>query len=53
MMETMNVFRKGEAIFKSDNVSTISVIKDFLSAEAVKKKIQLDIICGKVVLYVQ
>lgn len=44
----INFFRKGEAVFKSDNVSTISVIKDFLSTEAVKKKIQLDMTCGKI-----
>ncbi|XP_077302740.1 BBSome complex member BBS7-like isoform X2 [Arctopsyche grandis] len=36
-------YQKGEAIFKSDSVSTISIIKDFLSAEATKKKVQLEI----------
>lgn len=38
---------KGEAEFKSDNVSTISILKDCISKEATKKKIQLDIDCGK------
>uniref|UniRef100_A0A0K8T3A0 Uncharacterized protein n=4 Tax=Lygus hesperus TaxID=30085 RepID=A0A0K8T3A0_LYGHE len=36
-------YRKGEAEFKSDDVSTISVLKDFLTKEATMKKIQLDI----------
>ncbi|ESP04393.1 hypothetical protein LOTGIDRAFT_223884 [Lottia gigantea] len=36
-------YRKGEAIFKSDNISTISILKDVLSKEATKKKIRLDI----------
>ena len=40
-------YRKGEAIFKSDNISTISILKDFLTKEATKKKISLDISCGK------
>jgi hypothetical protein len=35
----------GEAEFRSDNISTISILKDFLSKEATKKKIQLDISC--------
>ena len=32
-------------MFKSDNISTISILKDFLTKEATKKKIQLDISC--------
>ncbi|KAK6172249.1 hypothetical protein SNE40_015952 [Patella caerulea] len=36
-------YRKGEATFKSDNISTISILKDVLSKEATKKKIRLDI----------
>ncbi|GLH03727.1 uncharacterized protein GBIM_09587 [Gryllus bimaculatus] len=39
------IYRKGEAEFKSDNISTISILKDFLTKEATKKKIQLDISC--------
>lgn len=36
-------FRKGEGEFKSDNVSTISVLQAFLTGEATKKKIKVDI----------
>jgi len=36
-------FRKGEAVFRSDNVSTISILKEGLSKEATKKKIRLDV----------
>lgn len=36
-------YRKGEAIFRSDNISTISILKDVLSKEATNKKIRLDI----------
>ncbi|KTG31528.1 hypothetical protein cypCar_00003754, partial [Cyprinus carpio] len=35
--------RKGEANFKSDNISTISILKDVLSKEATKRKINLNI----------
>ncbi|KAI4879524.1 hypothetical protein NFI96_026821 [Prochilodus magdalenae] len=34
---------KGEGIFKSDNISTISILKDVLSKEATKRKINLNI----------
>ncbi|CAL1531525.1 unnamed protein product [Lymnaea stagnalis] len=36
-------YRKGEAVFRSDNISTISILKDVLSKEGTKKKIRLDI----------
>lgn len=36
-------YKKGEAKFRSDNISTISILKDVLSKEATKKKIRLDI----------
>jgi len=36
-------YKKGEAVFRSDNISTISILKDVLSKEATKKKIRLDI----------
>ncbi|KAJ4432478.1 hypothetical protein ANN_21097, partial [Periplaneta americana] len=36
---------KGEAEFKSDNISTISILKDILTKEATKKKIKLDMVC--------
>ncbi|XP_019389548.1 PREDICTED: Bardet-Biedl syndrome 7 protein isoform X2 [Crocodylus porosus] len=35
--------RKGEGFFKSDNISTISILKDVLSKEATKRKINLSI----------
>ncbi|KAM3672856.1 BBSome complex member BBS7 isoform 2-T2 [Ammospiza maritima maritima] len=35
--------RKGEGYFKSDNISTISILKDVLSKEATKRKINLNI----------
>ncbi|XP_064481512.1 Bardet-Biedl syndrome 7 protein homolog [Ornithodoros turicata] len=38
-------YRKGEAVFKSDNISTISILKDVLTKEATRKKISLDISC--------
>ncbi len=38
---------KGEANFKSDNISTISILKDVLSKEATKRKINLNISYGK------
>ncbi|XP_067000696.2 Bardet-Biedl syndrome 7 protein homolog isoform X2 [Anabrus simplex] len=38
-------YSKGEAEFKSDNISTISILKDILTKEATKKKIKLDISC--------
>uniref|UniRef100_A0A6Q2YKU6 Bardet-Biedl syndrome 7 protein homolog n=2 Tax=Esox lucius TaxID=8010 RepID=A0A6Q2YKU6_ESOLU len=34
---------KGESHFKSDNISTISILKDVLSKEATKRKINLNI----------
>ncbi|KAK1175356.1 hypothetical protein AOXY_G3052 [Acipenser oxyrinchus oxyrinchus] len=36
-------YSKGEGIFKSDNISTISILKDVLSKEATKRKINLNI----------
>lgn len=38
---------KGEGHFKSDNISTISILSDVLSKEATKKKINLNISYGK------
>lgn len=35
--------RRGEAQFKSDNISTVAILRDFISKEATKKKIKLDI----------
>ena len=39
--------RQHEAEFKSDNLSTISVIKEVISKEATKKKISIKITHGK------
>ncbi|RZF38664.1 hypothetical protein LSTR_LSTR003470 [Laodelphax striatellus] len=36
-------YSKGEAEFQSDNICTISILKDVLTKEATKKKIKLDI----------
>ena len=36
-------FRAGEGIFRSDNISTISILKDVLTKEATKRKINLNI----------
>lgn len=40
-------FSKGEGHFKSDNISTISILKDVLSKEATKRKNNLDISYGR------
>lgn len=37
---------KGEGHFRSDNISTISILSDVLSKEATKKKINLNISYG-------
>lgn len=39
------VYSAKEAVFKSDNISTISILKDVLTKEATRKKVQLDISC--------
>ncbi|KAL4229928.1 Bardet-Biedl syndrome 7 protein [Mactra antiquata] len=36
-------YSKGIATFRSDNISTISILKDVLTKEATKKKVRLDI----------
>nr|XP_039265008.1 Bardet-Biedl syndrome 7 protein homolog isoform X1 [Styela clava] len=36
-------YKKGEGIFKSDNISTISILKDVLTKEATGRKINLNI----------
>ncbi|XP_055676710.1 Bardet-Biedl syndrome 7 protein homolog [Lutzomyia longipalpis] len=36
-------YKKGEAEFRSDNISTISIIKDVLTREITKKRIKLEI----------
>lgn len=43
-------FSKGVAEFKSDNLSTISILKEYLTKEATKKRIKLEIAQCKYVL---
>lgn len=35
--------RKGEVKFRSDNLSTISILKDFMTKEATKRRIKIEI----------
>ncbi|XP_071846430.1 BBSome complex member BBS7-like isoform X1 [Apostichopus japonicus] len=37
------LYKKGEGTFRSDNISTISILKDVLSKEATRRKINLNI----------
>lgn len=37
------VYKKGEGTFRSDNISTISILKDVLTKEATRRKINLNI----------
>jgi Bardet-Biedl syndrome 7 protein len=37
------IYKQGEATFRSENVSTISIIKDVISKKATEKKVNLDI----------
>lgn len=46
-------FRKGEAIFKTENVSTISIIKDILTKEATKRRTKLEILLGLFFCFLQ
>ncbi|KAF4519730.1 hypothetical protein B566_EDAN014257 [Ephemera danica] len=39
------MYTKGKAEFKSDNMSTIAILRDVLTKEATKKKIKLEISC--------
>lgn len=42
-----NFQRKGYANFKSDNITTISILKDVLTKNATKKRIKLEISTSK------
>ena len=44
------VCRKEEVIFRSDNLSVISILKDVLTKEATKKGISLDISFGNSII---
>ncbi|XP_047495998.1 Bardet-Biedl syndrome 7 protein homolog [Penaeus chinensis] len=39
------IYGAREAVFRSDNISTISILKDVLTKEATRKKVRLDISC--------
>ncbi len=43
------VYRRGEAVFRSDNISTISVLKEVLSKETSSKKVLVKITHGEAV----
>lgn len=47
VVNNLDFLRKGEAIFRSDNISTISILKDVLTKEATKRKINLNISYGE------
>ena len=42
--------RKGEAVFRSDNMSTISVLKEVLSKETTQRKTQVKFSHGKAIM---
>ena len=41
----MTFYRLGEAVFRSDNISAISILKDVLSKEATQRKMNLNLSC--------
>uniref|UniRef100_A0A3Q3IW34 Bardet-Biedl syndrome 7 n=1 Tax=Monopterus albus TaxID=43700 RepID=A0A3Q3IW34_MONAL len=45
-----STYCKGEVHFRSDNISTISILSDVLSKEATKKKINLNISYGRYIV---
>jgi Bardet-Biedl syndrome 7 protein len=45
-MKCSLLFRQEEAVFRSENVSTISILKDVMSKKATEKKITLNISYG-------
>lgn len=44
-------YAKGEAEFRSDNVSTVSIIKDFVTKEATTKHIKVELQLSKLDLW--
>ncbi|XP_034946390.1 Bardet-Biedl syndrome 7 protein homolog [Chelonus insularis] len=38
-------YKKGTAVFSSENVSTILILRDLMTKEATKRKIKLDVFC--------
>lgn len=43
----MEYFRKGEVTFRSENVTTISIVKEFITKEATKRRSKLEIQLSK------
>lgn len=43
----VKVIKKGEVIFRFDNILIIFILKDVLIKEAIKKKISFNIIYGR------
>lgn len=41
-------YSKGAAEFKSDNISTISIIKDFITKEATTRHIKIELLMSKI-----
>ncbi|XP_078044323.1 BBSome complex member BBS7 isoform X1 [Augochlora pura] len=39
-------YKKGNAIFLGENISSIIILRDILTREATKRKIKLDVFCG-------
>ncbi len=50
MEVVLYLHRKGEVVFRSDNMSTISVLKEVLSKEATKKNVSVKITHGMVLM---
>lgn len=44
-------YSKGEAEFSSDNISTISIIKDFVTKEATTKHIKIELTTSKLKIF--
>lgn len=42
-------YSKGKAEFRSDNISTISIIKDFVTKEATTRHIKIELLMSKLV----
>lgn len=42
-------YSKGEALFKTENITTISIVKDFITKEATKRRTKLEISLGMMI----
>jgi len=45
-------YRRNQAVIRSDNISTICILKDVLTKEATKKSMRLELACGMIIDYV-